>query len=254
MDIWQETGFVRFADIDRSDRITIAAVFASFQEAAINHAEHLGAGREVLAQCNQAWILSRFSLIMDHRPHYREPLIIRTWPRGTERLFAVRAFTLLNEQEAVLVRATSSWLVIDTEKRRIVRPQTVTATMPLNEGIDALAEPALALAEQPDLKSAGTRTALYSDIDYNGHVNNVRYIQWIADISDPDVLESVDALRFDINYLNELKIGQCAELFTAEGAERSLVYAGRHAGQTTFRARLRRDSSCLLGENHAHIP
>jgi acyl-ACP thioesterase len=237
MDIWQETGSVRFSDIDRSDRITLTAVFGYFQEVAINHAQELGAGRAVLAECKQAWVLSRFSLVMDRRPHYGESLVIRTWPRGTDKLFAVRDFDMHNEQGEVLVRAKSAWLIIDTEKRRIVRPQTVTNKMPLNEGIDSFSEPARALEDQQGLKSAGARTALYSDIDYNGHVNNVRYIQWIADISEPSILEGVSSMRFDVNYVNELKIGQSAELFIGVDQNR-IAYEGRHEGQTTFRAQL----------------
>ena len=238
MDIWQETGSVRFSDIDRSDRITLSALFSYFQEAAINHAKELGAGRDVLESYKQAWILSRFSLVMDRRLYYDQAFVIRTWPRGTDKLFAVRDFDMRSLEGEVLVRAKSAWLIIDTEKRRIVRPQAITGKMPLNEGIDSLNEPARALEDNSRLQSFGSRTALYSDIDYNGHVNNVRYIQWIADISEPCILESASSLRFDINYVNELKIGESAALFIGDSEGGLLAYEGRHENKTTFRAQL----------------
>ncbi|MDR2798008.1 MAG: acyl-ACP thioesterase, partial [Treponema sp.] len=88
MDIWQETFSVGFKDIDPSDRLTLGAIFDYFQEASINHAEHLGVGRVPMAQAGQVWILSRISVVLDHRPRYGETITLRSWPRGTEKLFA----------------------------------------------------------------------------------------------------------------------------------------------------------------------
>ncbi|GBU27675.1 hypothetical protein R84B8_01212 [Treponema sp. R8-4-B8] len=57
VDVWQESAPVRFGAIDKSDRLTLDAVFNFFQEAAICHAENLGVGREDMARTGQVWII-----------------------------------------------------------------------------------------------------------------------------------------------------------------------------------------------------
>jgi acyl-ACP thioesterase len=239
--VWQETFPINFGAIDRSDRLTLASTFDFFQEAAINHAEHLGVGRESLARTGQAWILSRISVLMERRPKWSEPVTVRTWPRGSDRLFAVRDYDIRDNADRPLVRGRSNWLVLDMEKRRPLRVQQFMDKLPLNEGLDALPGGGGGLEPGEGLKAAGERTARYSDIDYNGHVNNTRYIQWIQDITDPDVLTNAAQLRLDINYLHEVKPGETIGLWTAPISTEATVYEGRRPedGQAVFRAELR---------------
>ncbi|GHU96877.1 hypothetical protein FACS189483_01130 [Spirochaetia bacterium] len=261
-DIWQETLPVRFGDIDRSDRLTLAAALYYFQEVAISHAEDLGVGRDALARTRQVWVLSRMSVRMERRPMYDETVTVRSWPRGSEKLFAIRDYDIRDAHDTPIVRGRSGWIILDLDKRRPLRVQPIIAEIPLNEGIDALPDGPRGLETRTGLVKAGERRAAYSDIDYNGHVNNTRYIQWIQDITEPEVLEKADTIRFDINYLSEVKYGDITELWTAPihtaegdapadsvavvgGSDAAYRYAaaieGRQAegGQAAFRAELR---------------
>ena len=247
VNVWQETLPVRFGAIDRSDRLTLNAVFQYFQEAAISHAENLGVGREDMARTKQAWILSRISALVDRRSNYCDTVTVRSWPRGFEKLFAIRDYQIKDKNDTAVVSARSAWLIVDMEKRRPLRPQSVMETMPLNEGLEALGTDAgaiIALAERDNLQTTAERKALYTDVDYNGHVNNVSYIKWIEDTLDSKLLENAEKIRIDINYLNEILSGETVEILSApissaEGA--AFAFAGRkkESGQTAFRAELR---------------
>jgi acyl-ACP thioesterase len=217
MDIWQETFSLRFADVDPSDRLTLAATFNYFQEAAISHAENLGVGREAMAARGHVWILSRMSVFFERRPKWGETVTVRTWPRGYEKLFALRDYDIRDGADKSVVRGRSGWIILDIEKRRPLRPQAAAGALPLNEGLDALPGGAAALDTRENLDKAGERRALYSDIDFNGHVNNARYIQWIQDVTEPAVLEKAGAMRLDINYLKEIRPGELVELWSAAG-------------------------------------
>ena len=246
VDVWQESAPVRFGAIDKSDRLTLDAVFQFFQEAAICHAENLGVGREEMARTGQVWILSRMSVLVKRRPEYCETITVRSWPRGWEKLFAMRNYEIKDKNDMAIVSARSAWLIVDMEKRRPLRPQSVMDNLPQNEGLESLApeeKGAAALTERGDLQKAAERKALYTDIDYNGHVNNVRYVQWIEDALDPQLLEKADKLRIDINYMNEIMLGETAELLSAPilGENNAFAFEGRkkESGQTAFRAELR---------------
>ena len=249
VDVWQETFPVRFGVIDKSDRLTMDAVFQYFQEAAICHAENLGVGREDMARTGQVWILSRISVLVNRRPKYNETVTVRTWPRGGEKLFAMRDFDIRDKDDKAAVSGRSAWIIVDMEKRRPLRPQSVMDNLPKNEGLEALTSQdggAAALAERGNLQKAAERPALYTDVDYNGHVNNVRYVQWIEDTLDPQLLEKAEKMRLDVNYTNEILGGEFIEIMSApikdeNGASSTFAFEGRkkESGQTAFRAELR---------------
>jgi len=246
--VWSESCAVRFGAIDKSDTMTLDMALNLFQEAAISHAENLGVGREAMARTNQVWILSRMSTLINRRPQYGETVTVRTWPRGGEKLFALRDFDMRDAADNPVIQARSCWLIIDMEKRRPLRPQSIMDNLPQNEGQDAL-DAAVNLAERPSsLQKIAERQALYTDMDYNGHVNNVSYIRWIEDTIDPALLEQAARMRLDINYLNEILPDEITEIWSAhiESAEAPECFAfeGRKtaaaaAYQAAFRAELR---------------
>jgi acyl-ACP thioesterase len=243
-DIWQEKYTVQFGDVDQSGRLAPTAVFEYFQNVAMNHAGDLGCGREVMQKAGQVWILSRLSVVMEKRPKLGQSITVRSWPRSWEKLFALRDYDILDETGRPLIYGRSGWIILDIEKRRPLRPQTIVDTLPPNEGRNALPSGARALASRQDLARVGERKAVYSDIDCNGHVNNVRYIQWISDIIDAEQLASADLIRLDINYISEIFPGEITELWTVpvESEEFQSVTAieGRRQGngEVNFRAEL----------------
>jgi acyl-ACP thioesterase len=263
--MWQEEHRVRFGDIDPSDRLTLAAAFNLFQEAAMSHAEDLGVGRESLAQTGELWILSRISVYIARRPRFREDIIVRSWPRGWEKLFAIRDYDILDREGRAVVRGRSGWIILDMAKRRPLRVQQVVEPLPSNEGINAFSALSPGLAGRVTLQKRGERIAAYSDIDYNGHVNNARYIHWLQDITPLETLEQADQMRLDINYLSEVMPGETVELWSGpleagdfylpgspredypERIKEALAYEGRRPGsdKPVLRAELR--TSRLLG-------
>jgi acyl-ACP thioesterase len=217
MNIYSFESAVGFPNVDPSDALTIGKTFDLFQDAAINHAEILGVGREAMEKSGTVWILSRLSVFMERRPRYGEKLIVRSWPRGANKLFAIRDYDINGNA----VRGRSAWLVVDLEKHRPLRPQAAMDNLPPNEDLNALPginadsnDPPPSLAIREFTKDASfLRKACYSDIDFNGHVNNTRYIQWIQDIVEPEILQTAQQIRLDINYISEVRCGEMIRLY-----------------------------------------
>jgi acyl-ACP thioesterase len=249
MNIQEEKFNLRFGAVDRSDRLTLASTFDFFQEAAINHAEALGVGRDEMVKTGQIWVLSRLSVIWDRRPKWREPLTVRSWPRGWEKLFALRDYDIRDSGDVPAVRGRSCWIILDMEKRRPLRPQAVMESLPLNQELNALDGVPPSLESREDLRQTAERRARYSDVDYNGHVNNTRYVQWIQDLMEPEILENCRRARLDINYLGEVKPGETVELweapFAAEDWDWAAAFEGRRRDESArtaapaFRCELR---------------
>lgn len=256
--IWTEQFIVRTWDVDRNNRLSPAALFNFFQEVAGNHATELGVGKDDLLRSNQAWVLSRMTALMHRRPGWRETITVRTWPRGTERLFAMREFDITDGFGTTIAQGRSAWLIVDLDKFRPLRPQAFIENLPTNPEMPTLADGAGSLTARPELEQVGNRRAAYSDIDYNGHVNNARYVQWIQDILDEPVLNSANQFRLDINYLAEIRPRETISLWKGAvtpaeaGAETGTLFTpfeiselwafeGKHtdSDQSAFRAELR---------------
>lgn len=243
--IYEETFRVCAWDVDGADKLTMAATYNYCQEIAGNHAALLGVGEDFMKANGIVWILSRMSAVLETRPARGSRIRVRTWPRGTDRLFAIRDYELSDEAGAVVGRGRSAWLIVDAATFRPRRPETFTAGLPTNDGLQALPDGALALAATDGLERAAGRAVAYSDIDYNGHMNNARYVQWIQDVIAPETLNAATRLRLDLNYLAEMKPGSAAGIFLKhgdglDGWNSRCTLEGRAAtdGQITFRAEM----------------
>jgi acyl-ACP thioesterase len=236
VDVFTKNVLINFRHIDRGGFLTPGAALDCLEEAAFGHAELLGVGYDVMASRRQAWILSRISVRMDKRPGLHENVTVSSWPRGHDRLFAVRDYEIAREGQP-LVQARSNWIILDLDKRRPVRPQEIMDKLPLNDGKNALTESPAALGEAEGLSLITERKALYSDLDFNGHVHNTRYMQWICDLLDMEKIEKAPSIRFDINYLKEITASSVTQLWLAES---NGVYhiEGRQEAAPVFRARV----------------
>ena len=247
-DIWREKVKVRYGNVDRSDRLTFWSIFNFFQEASISHAADLGVGLDFFERTGKAWILSRLSLVVERRPKHGETIQIATWPRKWEKLFALRDYNIQDEEGNAIICGRGGWLIMDMEKRKPLRVQDFLGSLPPNEGNNALSNTDF-LVCPPGLNALDSlskkmeRTALYSDIDYYGHVNNARYIQWIQDATDMELLTNIDRARLDINYLSQVMPGESIDILCAESGndEPLFAYEGKRpdSGQAVFRAELR---------------
>ncbi|MDR2344291.1 MAG: acyl-ACP thioesterase [Spirochaetaceae bacterium] len=239
MDVFEKKYMVTVGDVDTDRYIKPSVLFDFFQSLTTEHGEDLGVGLDTMLGNGHGWVLSRFSVLVYKRPRFADTLTIRTWPQGFDRLLCMRNYDVLDGSATLLARACSSWLVLDIGKRRPLRPEALTVRLPLNEGRPFLEGGARSLAKRDDLVKTAERTPLYSDIDFNGHVNNARYIQWIQDALPKDFIKNASRLRIDINYVNEVVLGETVEIYSsAADPDLELALEGRKVSdkQAVFRA------------------
>jgi medium-chain acyl-[acyl-carrier-protein] hydrolase len=212
--IWNETYLVRSYDVGTSGTLKPQVIFQYLQEAASNHAAHLGAGFEALRKLGLFWALSRIKVAMVALPAWGEEVTLTTWPKGIDRLFALRDFRMHDRRGNVLVRGTSWWLLLEMEKLRPRRIETLQLSYLLNDTEHALKESLNKLVLPPKLTPRYERLVLTSDLDVNHHVNNTEYVRWIADAIDPPDGTPTVLRTLQVNYLEEARLGETL-LFSA---------------------------------------
>ena len=203
-------------DTDASWRLKPTSFMNLAQEAAGQHAVHLGFGYDDLIKTNTAWIISRMHIQFIDTPKWREQVTLSTWHKGLNRLFYLRDFIMTDEQGNPKVKATSSWLVLNLETRRLVRdPElmeegTVNAENVIENPADKVqmpkdVEPVLALEH----------VVAYSDVDMNAHANNAMYMQWAMDAVEYELASSHPLKELTINFNHETKAGDKVMIYRA---------------------------------------
>lgn len=184
------------------------------QEAAGQHAVYLGFGYDDLIVSNTAWILSRLNIKFLDTPLWRDEITLTTWHKGLNRLFYIRDFVLTDKDGKERVKATTSWLVMNLENRRLVRdPKLVDM-----DGIctdDAIETPADKVQMPKDIEAEYVmdHRVSYSDVDTNGHTNNAMYMQWAMDTVEYEIASTRPVKEVTINFNHETKAGDIVSLY-----------------------------------------
>jgi len=207
-------------------RLSIHSLFDYFQDIASDHAVQLGFGRDDLMKQNHFWVLSRMYSEIFLWPEWGENIILKTWPRGTDRLFALRDYEVRYPDGRIIARATSSWLVIDRDTKRIQRPDSIRSRLNSDTMVEK-AFPRNAMKLEPAGENA-RRTPPFmvriSDLDINLHTNNAIYLKWITDSYDLDFTLNNVPLSAEINYLAESRFSDIiAILISEDGNDGNMV-------------------------------
>lgn len=193
-------------DTDASWRLKPAAFMNLAQEAAGNHAVHLGFGYDDLIKHNTAWILSRVHVVFTDTPLWRDEITLTTWHKGFNRLFFVRDFVMTDNDGRERVKATTSWLVLDLENRTMVREAGLISENGIcaDNAIEAQADK-VRMPRNIESELVMRHTVGYSDVDMNRHANNAMYMQWAMDAVGYELASSRPVREFTINFNHEIK-------------------------------------------------
>lgn len=191
-------------------KLSIYALFNYMQDIASDHAIRLGFGRDDLMADNRFWVLSRMYSEITEWPLWEETIIVKTWPNGTEKLFALRNYEVSYPDGRHIASGSSSWLILDRTTKKVQRPDSILSEY--NPGVHTTDSP-LRFASKLDPSSQNGPVSpnfsiKVSDLDVNLHTNNVRYLKWVYDTYNLDFIMKNDPQSAEINYLAESIFGE----------------------------------------------
>lgn len=226
---------------DFTGRLTIGHLGNAMLNAADFHAQERGLGMSYLTSVNKTWVLSRLAIELAERPKMYEKFSIETWVEGCMRFFTNRNFRLTAADGRVLGYGRSIWAMIDTQTRQ---PQDILAMRDgaIRQWIDA--ERPCPIDKSSRVKmGAGAQLAAtidthYSDVDINGHINSVKYIEHVLDLFPTQWHAANEIRRFEIAYVAESHGGDRLSLYTEQPAEGETNISVRHGDTECCRCKL----------------
>lgn len=189
--------------VDCFGRMTPASILLMIQEVAGKHCTALSVDYDTLAKRRMFWAVTRHRVQVSRMPMQGETLRLETWPLPTTRAAFPRSVVAYDAQGNEVFRCITLWVLMDLNTRKMIVPGKsgiiVAGTLRGNE----LPAPN-GLIPKP-LGTQTSRTVAFTDLDRNGHMNNTRCLDWIADLLPSRFHESHTVTDFTVCYLAEAR-------------------------------------------------
>jgi len=213
-------------DVDFQFRVTMAAFANILLATAGYNADDNGFGLRRLHEMDCAWVLSRLAIEMTRFPEQYEKISVETWVEEVGRANTTRNFCIRDAKDEIIANACSEWVFFDMKTRRAKDLLTLDGIHEFANGEHGLIEKPVKLGAVEGSDYDGFKVK-YSDIDINGHVSSMRYIQWVSDCFSLNCYRKCQLKRFEINYMNEMFFDDFVEIVGHE----------QHAGDFRFEIR-----------------
>ncbi len=191
--------------------------------AAGKHSQRRGWGIGALNETQHTWVLSRLCIEMEEMPCQYEHCEVKTWVESVMRLFTNRNFAILRPDGTPLGYARSVWAMIDIETRKpcdllsLYDGDIVHYIVPEEENICPIQGHGRFRCREPEWMR--TIDTYYSDVDINGHINSIKYIEHILDLFPQERFERQRIHRFEIAYKAESYLGDRLSFYRQTASE-----------------------------------
>jgi len=198
---------VHYYDCDGQLHATLPAFLRWFEDLALLQSEDYGVGIAFYEKEQVAWLLSRWDIRLHRQLRHREEADILTQPMAMRRFLANRRYAVTGPTGAPVAEADSQWVYVNTARKRPARiPEEIFSRYGVAGDVEDLPAPAApAAVERVDEQREFS--VRMSDIDSNGHVNNIRYVEWALEALPQDVLHECTVSRLRVHYRKEMRYG-----------------------------------------------
>ena len=205
---------------DFSNRLFMGHLGNHLLYAADFHSNDRGFGMNYLNPRHKTWVLSRLVIEMDEMPKAYTRFAVETWVESAMRFFTNRNFMVQDVADGhIYGYGRSVWAMIDTDTRQ------PTDLLAINDGtivdyVEASKSCPIAPLSRvkmgTDTEAIGSTATFYSDVDVNGHVNSVKYIEHVLNLWPIDWYRKHRLRRVEVAYVAESHGGDTLLFFREE--------------------------------------
>ena len=207
--------------VDFTGKLTMGVLGNHLLNCAGFHAAERGFGIAEINENHYTWVLSRLAIELEDMPLQYEDFTVHSWIENVYRLFTDRNFELVNKDGKTIGYARSVWAMISMETRKPADLFTLHGESLNQYASDRecpIAKPGRIKVAQSEEPVAEYLTK-YSDIDINGHVNSIKYIEHILDLFPMETFKEKSIKRFEMAYVAESYYGDTLSFYLEEKNE-----------------------------------
>lgn len=202
--IYEEKLTTRWHDTDATLAVRPSQTLVYMQEMAFAHLDSAGRNLDRMRYDEGlAFILTRLTLRFYHPLAPCETITAQTWVCEGKGLNFPRCFRLAKADGTVAAEGVSTWVLLDLGTHLPVRAKEFDYGFSPEEPLDFTTPRRFAVPDE--MIEVGNRRIVYSDIDYNGHMNNTRYPDMVCDYLPDGVVPRMRTMHLE--FAKEAKYG-----------------------------------------------
>lgn len=195
-------------DLDFTGRASLMSLCRYIFNTAAKDAENNGFGSRDLHNNNATWVISRMSFEIYATLKEYDEFYVNTWVNEISRLMTTRNMLLCDPSGKTLGAAVTQWAMIDIDSRSpLDLREHMNYSKAARPDIPSPISKPVKVIPGPDTCPAQERRVVYSDLDFNRHVNSVKYLEWMLDMLPLECIINNGFSRLDLNYLREALYG-----------------------------------------------
>lgn len=197
---------IGLTDVGESNLLTNKAIIKVLENAGGMHSEKVGYGLNEIDETKLSWILLSWKVKVLNRAKYNSKIKVKTWARDTNRVFTYRDYEIYDEQENLIILASSKWALINIDTKSLARlPEDLIGKYkPENKKVFEETE-ILKLKEANSYSSEVNLKVLRNQIDVNDHVHNLFYLDFAYEALPENVYKENRFNNIDIMYKKQIK-------------------------------------------------
>lgn len=205
---------LHYYDVDRNLIGNMSTIINILSDIGTKQSEELGSGMKELMDQNITWVFYNYHIKILRNPVYGEKLYVTTEATGFKKYYALRNYKIKDSNGNVIVNANAIFLLINLEKRRMIRiPEEQYEIYGVSGDIkEEFKIPRLERLE--DFEYEESFKVRYTDIDSNNHVNNTKYIDWAIETLPEDIVNNYVLDEIRVTFEKECKYGEEVKVFT----------------------------------------
>lgn len=211
-------GYVEASRTDASFRLSITGMLELIEDVVTLHTNEMHVDAPTLyKEDNAFWVIARSCLHIERTPVWQEKIVVGTHPLPPMLTRCERQSYITDKSGNLLVSSKTDWCALDAETRR---PRAVSSLKSypsdMQHRTDRVYSGSLSV-KMPDFSENDaklTQVMRYSDLDFNHHVNNTKYVNFIYDCYPSSFWDNAEIGDVRIDYLHELKEGETLTVYS----------------------------------------
>ena len=173
---------VRWHDTNANRELTPSAVLTFMQETTNKHIQTMYPNLEYIRDVlHQAFILSKVYMRFYEPAHSYDEITVDTWTGIESRGFTFYRSFRVRHGKTVIADALTTWCLVDTNEHKLLPVSNFENDFVNEESLKVDMPRKIKFPIDKELEFVGNRKIVYSDIDYNKHMNNTHYPNMLVD-------------------------------------------------------------------------
>lgn len=240
---------IKWHDTDANRRVQPSRLLAYMQETANLHLRASGMSLDALRdERGLAFLLSRIAIRVYLPLHAYEKIDVETWVCESRGLAFHRCFRVLRGA-SVIAEAFSVWALLDLNEKKLLPATAFPYQIEPDEPLDASFLARVRFPATAQMERVGERRIVYSDIDYNAHMNNTHYPNMLCDFTPEMPKRAVTGVT--LSFLREASFGHTLAVYRAPREDGYFFRTVNEAGEVCLEAVLTLADAADFGKSQA---